>query len=418
MPHISSRHRKPTQHQTKLTTSSSSDGWSHVIRKGGSAAATHTRIPNGTTYSNAELVELLTPAQLTYLHNKQRRNVAYGDKTNLTEDNLGPKPQPPRCSEEELRKRLERVRQEWRDCGMDGKVKRMFESADLLGFNARAEVEDGGTESVENENKDTIRQDAEGAMARKLHQLTVQEEPVAIHKIICLGLGSPSADPSGWRNIVLWQLVAFLAIAEICMYTSHSSKVNSPLRISIQFLAYLFYVVILVQPSKSSTLKLYAQDPVFNTLDTSFLSSLQITVIPTPSAFPLIDKDALVYAPHYPIACWPTQMRQGLTKCIIGNDVATALANGRILGEKNLLSLFSEDAKGTEASNGSSELTVPLKGQDGAPLNAAGIPDLHAKTELEDFKTQMERVTWPEPGGGFAEGAFNDTFVYWMRIIA
>lgn len=225
MPHTSSRLRKPAQHRTKLTTSSSTDGWSHVIRKGGSATASSTRIPNGTTCSNAELVELLTPAQLTtYFHNKPRKRFSHGSTIEVTSraegDTLGPKPQPPRCSEEELSKRLDRIGQEWRNCGMDGKMKRMFESADLL----EAEVENGGTEY--SGYKDNRREDAEGAMARKLNHLTVQEEPLAIQKMICLGLGSPSADASGWRNIVLWQLVAFLAIAEICMLsTSHSSQV-------------------------------------------------------------------------------------------------------------------------------------------------------------------------------------------------
>jgi len=348
--------------------------------------------------------------------------------TSRAESNtLGPKPQPPRCSEEELRKRLDRVGQEWKDCGMQGKMKRMLESADLLGFHAQAEVENGGTES--DENKDNLRKDADSAMARKLDQLTVQEERHTVHKMVCLGLGSPSADASGWRNIVLWQLVAFLAIAEICMYSHSSQEHNFLPSLSPSPLTHLFYVVILVQPSKpSSTLRLYAQDPVFNTLDISFLSSLHITVIPTPSAFPLIDKTTLVYAPHYPIACWPFQMRQGRAQCIIGNDVASALASGRILGEKDLRSLFSDDAEGTEtkgtgtkgneASSGSSGLTVASKEQDGVPLDAtldaAGIPDLHAKTELEDFEKKMERVRWPEPGRGVAEGAFNDTYMYWM----
>lgn len=36
-----------------------------------------------------------------------------------------------------------------------------------------------------------------------------------LRKGICLGLGSPSADPTGWKSCVMWQVVAFKSIINI-----------------------------------------------------------------------------------------------------------------------------------------------------------------------------------------------------------
>ena len=44
-----------------------------------------------------------------------------------------------------------------------------------------------------------------------------------LDKAICIGLGSPSADTSAWEKNVLWQLVAFLEMAKICMYRIYHS---------------------------------------------------------------------------------------------------------------------------------------------------------------------------------------------------
>lgn len=150
-------------------------------------------------------------------------------------------------------------------------------------------------------------------------------------------------------------------------------------------------------PITKRVLKLYAQDPVFNKLDISFLSSLNIEVVTTPSAFTLIDIKAIVYAPHYPVACWSSEMRQGQAKCIIGNDVVAALASGRILGQKELLDVFARH------------------GADGGEGEEEVVPDLHAKEELEEFEKEHDSLKWPEPTVGVAEGTFNDMVIYWPR---
>ncbi|BDD59581.1 hypothetical protein MPDQ_000775 [Monascus purpureus] len=80
--------------------------------------------------------------------------------------------------------------------------------------------------------------------------------------IICLGLGSPSGFlRGGWvdrRNVSMYQLAALTSILNF--FDSHSEVIP----------------------------RVYAQDPVFNTLDKSLLDSLGITVIEHPTAFDMV----------------------------------------------------------------------------------------------------------------------------------
>ena len=94
---------------------------------------------------------------------------------------------------------------------MQGRVRQILESADVL----ECVVQD---QEVDN-NK----------VVNKFGRLALQEgeqSPPEMTQMICLGLGSPSADASGWRHIVLWQLVAFLSIAELCMYLFRASSIS------------------------------------------------------------------------------------------------------------------------------------------------------------------------------------------------
>ncbi|GKZ31691.1 hypothetical protein AbraIFM66950_000406 [Aspergillus brasiliensis] len=91
-----------------------------------------------------------------------------------------------------------------------------------------------------------------------------------IDSIICIGLGSPSGFlRGGWvdrRLVSLYQLAALVDV----MASVSSSK-----------------------PS----IKTYAQDPVFNSLDTSLLSSLDITVLKTPHAFEKVNSRSFLFCP-------------------------------------------------------------------------------------------------------------------------
>lgn len=175
-------------------------------------------------------------------------------------------------------------------------------------------------------------------------------------------------------------------------------------------------------PASNGVFQLYAQDPVFNEVDISFLSSLRITVLETPQAFSLIDARVVVYAPHYPIAGWSAQMRQGLAGCVIGNDVSAATSSGRVLSEKQLLELFAhvrssgmkpEEPTDIEATDTGGKADTCEQRSKGSTLSE--IPDLHAKDELQHFLQTHEAMRWPEPEGGMAEGAFNDMLIYWSR---
>ena len=118
-----------------------------------------------------------------------------------------------------------------------------------------------------------------------------------ISRAVLLGLGSPSSDPSRWRTHSQYQLAAFLDLASLL-----SSS-----------------------PTSAPALLLYAQDPVFNETDATFLASLHVTVLGSPAAFDEIDGATLVFAPHFPVAAWNGAMRRGEAAWVVGNTVERAV---------------------------------------------------------------------------------------------
>ncbi|CAI7604057.1 unnamed protein product [Penicillium glandicola] len=91
-----------------------------------------------------------------------------------------------------------------------------------------------------------------------------------VDAIVCIGLGSPSGFlRDGWvdrRSVSLYQLAALASIKDQVACTT-------------------------------TNLKVYAQDPVFNTLDESLLASLDITVIKHPEAFSHITANTMLFCP-------------------------------------------------------------------------------------------------------------------------
>ncbi|PKY06375.1 hypothetical protein P168DRAFT_325250 [Aspergillus campestris IBT 28561] len=89
-------------------------------------------------------------------------------------------------------------------------------------------------------------------------------------EIICIGLGSLSGLlRGGWvdrRRVSMYQLAALVGIIE-CFET------------------------------RGKTIPIYAQDPVFNTLDKALLSSLNITVVESPRAFEAVGPRTLLFCP-------------------------------------------------------------------------------------------------------------------------
>ncbi|PWY80237.1 hypothetical protein BO83DRAFT_332773 [Aspergillus eucalypticola CBS 122712] len=94
-----------------------------------------------------------------------------------------------------------------------------------------------------------------------------------IDSIICIGLGSPSGFlRGGWVDRRLVSLYQLAALVDVIASISSSSFADP-------------------------TIKTYAQDPVFNTLDKSLLSSLDITVLESPLAFDKVSPRTFLFCP-------------------------------------------------------------------------------------------------------------------------
>jgi SRR1 len=71
--------------------------------------------------------------------------------------------------------------------------------------------------------------------------------------------------------------------------------------------------------ASTADIPIYAQDPVFNTLDVSFLSSHLITVLPTPTALSHLTATTFLFAPHCE--------RSFLLPVLGGHDPALVICN-------------------------------------------------------------------------------------------
>lgn len=118
---------------------------------------------------------------------------------------------------------------------------------------------------------------------------------LGIDSIVCIGLGSPSGFlRGGWvdrRLVSLYQLAALVdVVASISSISSSSGEF-------IHILSISFTHLIIHSQSTDPTIKTYAQDPVFNTLDTALLSSLDITVLESPLAFDKVTPRTFLFCP-------------------------------------------------------------------------------------------------------------------------
>lgn len=112
-----------------------------------------------------------------------------------------------------------------------------------------------------------------------------------ITKAVCLGSGSFSFSQQAISS--QWQIAAFIAVV----------KMLSNMK------------------GQDQEIKLYVQDPAYNTIDRILLNYLGIEILETPAAFALCDESAFVFAPHVQLTLWARDMRQGQTALILGNDV-------------------------------------------------------------------------------------------------
>jgi len=142
----------------------------------------------------------------------------------------------------------------------------------------------------------------------------------SVKKAVCLGLGSLSGETGAAH--AMWQLAAFADSVGMIKGTRCWCFCAFEGSGGTDVCARALYVDI----SKSAgIIQTFAQDPVFNSLDEALLVDLAIAVLQDPHAFEEIDESAFVFAPHYPIAGWSAEMRNGDVPLLIGNHVSEGL---------------------------------------------------------------------------------------------
>ncbi|KAJ5948802.1 Sensitivity To Red Light Reduced-like SRR1 [Penicillium verhagenii] len=99
-----------------------------------------------------------------------------------------------------------------------------------------------------------------------------------VDRIVCIGLGSLSGfSRDGWvdrRSVSMYQLAALERIKERVASLNTSTASSTP-----------------------TTIPVYAQDPVFNSLDRALLESMGITVVEHPVAFENVTRNTLLFCP-------------------------------------------------------------------------------------------------------------------------
>jgi hypothetical protein len=115
----------------------------------------------------------------------------------------------------------------------------------------------------------------QSATCERLHAALREETDLsAIERIVCIGLGSPSGlVRGGWvdrRSVALYQLSALVSVVNLVDRLREDDRSGVPV---------------------------YAQDPVFNALDRSLLSSRAITVVDHPAAFTLVTHSTFLFCP-------------------------------------------------------------------------------------------------------------------------
>ncbi|RAK75059.1 SRR1 family protein [Aspergillus fijiensis CBS 313.89] len=250
MPHTS-RKKKPTTSTstgpTKRTTITDATGWTHVTTTGNAHRAHRQHRPQSQPEQQPQQPELLTPAEapksltlpslLTQYHTHRTKWTASTTAATLTAT----------------------VRREF--C-LEHKQQHQKEQEPALPETTREGPQTQTEPHLEPEQTQRTEQGA---------QSTTPTTP-RITNIICIGLGSPSGFlRGGWvdrRSVSLYQLNALMSVVE-CLTANPTT----------------------------STVQIYAQDPVFNALDRQLLAALGITVVEHPDGFGKVNSNSLLFCP-------------------------------------------------------------------------------------------------------------------------
>lgn len=124
--------------------------------------------------------------------------------------------------------------------------------------------------------------------------------------IVCIGLGSPSGFlRGGWvdrRSVSMYQLAGLVSVVDwMSEFGSRPSfpwshLPRSPSKEELHMRAELTGEIPPTEQT-SPNIAVYAQDPVFNDLDKSLLSSLDITILEHPHAFEKVTAATFLYCP-------------------------------------------------------------------------------------------------------------------------
>ncbi|OJI81949.1 hypothetical protein ASPTUDRAFT_57699 [Aspergillus tubingensis CBS 134.48] len=238
MPHTSrKKHPHPNntlQAQKRLQITDATTGWTHVTTSGKARRCART------TKDQQSQSQFQSPT-----------------KDSETTELFHPAEAPPTTTLDSLKTQFTQIQRTWKDsstCDVVGRTLHNILLAQLQSRESNTDTQQSHTATKKNKN-------------------TAIE--TGIDSIICIGLGSPSGFlRGGWvdrRLVSLYQLAALVdVIASIS--TSSSSAADS-------------------------TIKTYAQDPVFNTLDKSLLSSLDIIVLESPLAFGKVTPRTFLFCP-------------------------------------------------------------------------------------------------------------------------
>ncbi|EKV12966.1 Sensitivity To Red Light Reduced-like, SRR1 [Penicillium digitatum] len=234
MPHTSHTSRRKRPTQ-KRTQVTDGDGWTHVA-SGGNVRRVMRTCPRGTTAIK-----------------ESESGISIGHPEELT---LTPAEAPGRLTLSDLQAQFQTHRERWE--GSESWTKLTGVLDERL---KRAQEQASSSSSSSSSSSNAIETDA----------TTPAPARCPVDAIVCIGLGSPSGFlRDGWvdrRSVSLYQLAALASIKDqvACIH--------------------------------SSNLKVYAQDPVFNTLDESLLAALNITVIKHPEAFSHITANTMLFCP-------------------------------------------------------------------------------------------------------------------------
>ncbi|GFN17942.1 SRR1 family protein [Aspergillus tubingensis] len=238
MPHTSrKKHPHPNntlQAQKRLQITDATTGWTHV-----------------TTSGKARRCARTTKDQQSHPQSQSQSPTTKEDKESL----FHPAEAPPTTTLDSLKSQFTLIQRTWKDsstCDVVGRTLHNILLAQLQSRESNTDTQQSHTTTEKNKHNGI---------------------GTGIDSIICIGLGSPSGFlRGGWVDRRLVSLYQLAALVDVVASISSSS-------------------------SADSTIKTYAQDPVFNTLDTSLLSSLDIIVLESPLAFGKVTPRTFLFCP-------------------------------------------------------------------------------------------------------------------------